>query len=259
MGREVKRVAIDLQFQLNQTWPGYINPHKFPQCPDCEGRGTSASYRALETIVRLLMLAGQNSAERPKDFKPNGRSQNLGGKMFPHPWLTELSCWPIDDPGEDLHLITTGLCRQFPAGRIFGHDSVDQWKAMKAIVTAAGQDPDNWGSCKACNGQGWDRSRKAEYDAYEAWERVEPTPGEGYQIWETVSEGSPITPVFASPEDLALYCSNNRVNAGGGEAISYERWLAFISGPGWAPSFFVGSGGIQSGVSAVTRENDAVA
>ena len=258
MGREVKRVALDLQFQLNEVWPGYISPHECPQCPECEGRGTNASYRALDTIVRLLLLAGANSAERPKDFKPNGRSQNFGGKLYPHPWLVELSCWPIDDPGDELHLLTTALCGR-EASRPFGHDALDQFNAIRSIVKAAGQDPETWGICKACNGQGWDQSRKAEHDAHEAWERVEPTPGDGYQIWETVTEGSPITPVFASPEDLALYCSNNRVNAGGGQTLSYERWLAFITGPGWAPSFVAGSGRIQSGVAAVTRENNGVA
>ncbi len=38
------------------------------------------------------------------------------------------------------------------------------------------------------------------------WQPTEPPTGEGYQLWETVSEGSPISPVFASTEALAAWC-----------------------------------------------------
>lgn len=34
-------------------------------------------------------------------------------------------------------------------------------------------------------------------------ERREPPSGEGWQVWETVSEGSPVTPVFPTAESLA--------------------------------------------------------
>lgn len=36
----------------------------------------------------------------------------------------------------------------------------------------------------------------------------EPPKGEGYQLWETTSEGSPISPVFASAEELAAWCES---------------------------------------------------
>lgn len=78
------------------------------------------------------------------------------------------------------------------------------------------------------------------------WERIEPPAGEGYQCWETVTEGSPISPVFATPEELAVYMVNNPWNTC--DSSDYGTWLRFIQGPGWAPSFVIGSNGVQSGV-----------
>lgn len=37
------------------------------------------------------------------------------------------------------------------------------------------------------------------------WERTEPPTGDGWQLWETVSEGSPVTPVFPTAEALAAF------------------------------------------------------
>lgn len=79
-------------------------------------------------------------------------------------------------------------------------------------------------------------------------EVIEPPAGEGYQIWETVSEGSPISPVFATPEELAHYMAGNPQSADKGS--SFESWTAFIRGTGWAPTMVAGPGGIRTGPDA---------
>ena len=70
--------------------------------------------------------------------------------------------------------------------------------------------------------------------------------GDGYQIWETVSEGSPITPVFATPEELATWCVENDTGeyglAGPGPRPSYEDWLEFIQVTKWVPSGHITGG-----------------
>ena len=43
------------------------------------------------------------------------------------------------------------------------------------------------------------------YQTEEEEEAYDPPEGEGYQVWETVSEGSPVSPVFASAEELVEY------------------------------------------------------
>lgn len=43
------------------------------------------------------------------------------------------------------------------------------------------------------------------FDWWYSEARADPPSGDGYQLWETVSEGSPVSPVFASWEDFANY------------------------------------------------------
>ena len=71
---------------------------------------------------------------------------------------------------------------------------------------------------------------------YRPWEDHEAT---WFQLWETVSEGSPVTPPFATKEELVTYLAEHgdewdekRGNPGWG----HERAKAFVEA-GWAPSF----------------------
>ena len=113
-------------------------------------------------------------------------------------------------------------------------------------------DPAN--DCPRCDGNGmvwvWPEDRAA----FEAWEPTPPPSGEGWQMWETTSEGSPISPVMETPEDLARWLDNNRASAFADQSATYEQWLAMIGGPGWAISAVgtVGPGGVSivSGVAA---------
>lgn len=132
-----------------------------------------------------------------------------------------------------------------------GHDSFNCWLVVSAEARRLGL-PTN---CSSCGGGGnlW----RSEEDrlACEAWERTEPPAGEGYQIWETVSEGSPISPVFSQPEHLADWMATH--SRGVDSGTTYAAWLAFIQGPGWAPSFVHDATGLHSGVRAVTKRGDA--
>jgi hypothetical protein len=84
------------------------------------------------------------------------------------------------------------------------------------------------------------------------WEKTEPPEGDWYQMWETVSEGSPMSPPFATPEELAAYMVKHHWKTD--EGTTYEQWLKFINGPGWAPSmvghYENGKMVLQSGVEA---------
>jgi len=42
-------------------------------------------------------------------------------------------------------------------------------------------------------------------DCATGWKPTEPPAGPGWQLWETVTEGSPITPVFATQEGLVQH------------------------------------------------------
>lgn len=72
-----------------------------------------------------------------------------------------------------------------------------------------------------------------------------------YQMYEDTTEGTPISPVFATPEEVARYCADHNVSAFAGQTASYESWLRIARG-GYAPSaVMLGDGRIVSGVEGI--------
>lgn len=51
-----------------------------------------------------------------------------------------------------------------------------------------------------------------------------------FQMYETTSEGTPISPVFATREEVARWCADNNASAFGDMTMSYEEWLAVAGG-----------------------------
>ena len=124
----------------------------------------------------------------------------------------------------------------------FGHDAINCWVCVKAKAKRLKYPT----SCAVCKGEGslWD-SPENKHRA-EHWKQLEPPTGDGYQMWETVSEGSPVSPVFATPEELARYLADSKESS-----ANYEQWLAMIHGPGWAMSAVsTPEHGFQTGVQA---------
>lgn len=232
MGRELKRVPLDFHWPLNEIWHGFINPHdaKSHKCTACDGSGETTASRRLGDLVSLLMLSGSDS---------------LRGKC--HPYFNEAPLYHTKGKvcGPDMGELTTALAGR--AASFMGHDSCDKWSARKKILAAAGL-PDEWGTCQECAGEGTVWDSPADKQAYDDWEQSEPPTGEGYQIWETVSEGSPISPVFATPEELAKYMAGTQWGADRGS--SFETWLKFINGPGWSLTMVIDSDGIKTGPEA---------
>ena len=72
----------------------------------------------------------------------------------------------------------------------------------------------------------------------------------GWCMYETCSEGTPISPVLGSPEELARWLTDNGASAFGYSTATYEQWLNVCRG-GWAPSAVAMPGvGLVSGVAA---------
>lgn len=129
----------------------------------------------------------------------------------------------------------------------FGHDSINAHVCIRARCEREGYPVE----CDVCKGHGniW-QPPEAEQWA-EEWEKQEPPAGEGYQIWETVSEGSPISPVFSDPRILAEWMSNQ---PGAAQEMTADQWLKWIVGPGWSPSGVMVNGVYKDGVSAMVEE-----
>lgn len=227
MGREVKRVPVGWDWPIGKLWSGYVNPHYIP-CSDCES-GYSRAYDWLNEVMTaaLRRMADPNA---PADCKAlyaalcddQGRGNSRKGET--DPW----SAW---------HTVSRTL------GRLAGLPSEEC-----DYQTHPRDRPADWRSCPTCGGS---NVRPDSFDAYHAWQREGPPKGDGWQLWSTTTEGHPMTPAFATPEELARFCADNRVSTFGPETADYSTWLAFIAGPGWSPSMVSGPGGVMSGVEAV--------
>lgn len=71
-------------------------------------------------------------------------------------------------------------------------------------------------------------------------------------MYENTSEGTPISPAFATPEELARWLADNQASAFGGDGADYEHWLA-VAKNGWAPSMVIANGRMMSGVEAMAE------
>ncbi len=78
-----------------------------------------------------------------------------------------------------------------------------------------------------------------------------------YQMYESVSEGTPISPVFATLEELAHWLADNKANAGMGRTATYEQWLS-VCKAGFAPTMVTETGKdgaqIMSGVEFMGKQ-----
>lgn len=243
MSRKVKRVPLDFDWPLNEVWEGYIYKGPNRPCPAGCDNGHTVAGQYLESIVRLLLLAGSDVATRPEEPV--------------HPWLLNIPFGGGKKPTPDMIELTTGLAGRSPVDRVIGHDSLDVYTTSRTIIRAAGLVPYSdsedgkgaWGICQTCFGHTGHPDDRA---AIEAFERTEPPVGDGWQMWETVSEGSPISPVFSTPEELAEWLSQN--NRGVDVGTTKEQWLRMIHvGSSFASFVSYGNDGpLVTGVQAIS-------
>lgn len=104
-----------------------------------------------------------------------------------------------------------------------------------------------WG----CSGDAWDHigmpPRREEH--MPDWPRQVCT---HYQMYENTSEGTPISPVMETPEELARWLADNGVSSFVDMTATYEQWLPICKG-GWAPSMVISCGEMKSGVEAIVE------
>ena len=69
----------------------------------------------------------------------------------------------------------------------------------------------------------------------DGYPKLEPPAGDGWQLWETVTEGSPISPVFPTAEGLVDWLCSPAYNWGISGPMQREQAQRFVQA-GWAPS-----------------------
>ncbi len=87
-------------------------------------------------------------------------------------------------------------------------------------------------------------SRPSPDDYMPDWPEAERT---HLMMYEDTTEGTPISPAFATPEELARWLADNNASSFGDSTATYEQWLSLCN-RGWAPSMVVSGGQIMSGV-----------
>lgn len=116
------------------------------------------------------------------------------------------------------------------------------------------------------DGKTWVPKEERHTGRYSEWCGIRPSPDDFMPDWpeeqrthlmmyENTSEGTPISPAFETPEDLARWLTDNEASAFGNSTATYEQWLAVAKG-GWAPSAVVQNGEFKPGV-AILTETDA--
>lgn len=292
MGRELKRVALDFNWPIDKTWEGYVNPHHVAvKCEHCDGSGYSPGAKKLSDqwygyvpfrpedrgsapyapTYPVIWEFAKRNVERTPDFYGSGdpaimrEASRLAG-MWNKQWCHHLNADDVAAlvEADRLHDLThtwergRGWQKKDPpvmptpqqvndwSMSGMGHDSINQWVCIKAECKRLGISK----TCAHCDGEGEVWPSPEAKQRYDDWSPTEPPAGDGYQIWQTVTEGGPISPVFSTPEDLAKHMATTRWGADRG--TPYETWLAFIRGPGWAPSMVMDGGKMMSGVEAVS-------
>lgn len=274
MGRELRRVPLDFNWPLEKVWDGFLNPFsdQATQCPQCEGTGYSPVARLLKdcwygrapfkptdrgsryflpTDEAVLSRAKRNIRGRSRKIDIEREAERLC-EIYNDRWEHHLNS---DDVAA--LLAADRLCdltRDKPAGYKPTPEEVNRWSILTMghdctncciVIGAECKRLGHPEGCDHCGGEGTLWPSEKIKSQWEQWEETPPPTGDGYQLWETISEGSPISPVFAEPEALAEWLATSpdypgRRNDAG---TTKEQWLRFIHGPGWAPSGVLISGG----------------
>jgi hypothetical protein len=166
---------------------------------------------------------------------------------FTHTWTREAGWRPIEPPP----VVTADDVNAWSLSGM-GHDGINQSICVRARCEREGFAVE----CPACEGHGDSWPSKAHEALYESWQDIAPPTGDAYQMWETTSEGSPISPPFATPEDLARWLADTGASAMGGQGASYESWLRVCRG-GYAPSMVAVDGVMTSGVEGLGQADPA--
>jgi hypothetical protein len=232
MSREVRRVPLDFDWPIDKTWAGYLRPDQYDgdPCRDCANGGTDA-FEWLQAVAYVI-------AGLADDANDEARGRPM------HPYLTPLREISYNRakgrPGPQFAEFANGIApetRPSFLGR-------DVYGTLRALIKAAGL-PEEWGTCPTCDGHGSIERYPGQRAEAEAWEATEPPTGEGWQYWETVSEGSPISPVFATADELSVWLQTD-YHWGASGPLTKEQADNMVR-VGWAPSGIIDATGVHAG------------
>lgn len=267
MGREVRRVPLDFDWPLDKVWEGYLMPDHLNEtpCPDCrhDGERPTGYSREADAISntfyphQIVHAGAWPGAHLHADrlswcdklgqaevdmLVAEGRLRELRDRQ-PTPdnprnweWVT------VPRTAAEVNASNRPRARQQPSyNRHLDHDGINRALLVRFRCAQLGIQLE----CPTCGGRAGLESYEGQRAEAEAWEPTEPPTGKGWQLWETVSEGSPISPVFPTADALAQWMSDPER---GDSWVPEETARKFIN-DSWAPTGAVTSDrGVVSGV-----------
>lgn len=121
-----------------------------------------------------------------------------------HPTATEVNAWSLSGTGHD------GI----------NHHVCVEARCLREAVPCV---------CCRCAGSGLVYPTPEIKQQHDDWLETSPPVGDGYQLWEDVSEGSPVSPVFASLDELCAWCADHATTFAHFRATAVE-WREMLDG-----------------------------
>jgi hypothetical protein len=209
MSREVRRVPLDFNWPIGEVWEGYQMPDRLRgnRCTDCVNGTTPAACWLYKLAGRIDMLGEDVGAQQlGRNMHPYlARDMDAATTGFINENDRKVSDPSVVRPGADILDLLAGLTGEPPEYHKSWFRGGMGHKVGHAIISAAGLDPRTWGVCPTCEGCGSVEKYPGQRAEADAWAQTGPPTGEGWQFWETVSEGSPVSPVCATADDLITW------------------------------------------------------
>jgi len=190
--RTLKRVPLDFDWPLGQEWEGYVNPHKTLDCPSCDMTGYNEATRG---------IASKGFDEFTQDEVDA---------------LAKVERLRSNDTDTPLENPTAEKVNVLHKAGLIKIDEMVRYVLLKARAERFGV----YGYCPECDGSREVFEDEETKRLHHSWKEYEPPIGEGWQLWETVSDGSPLSPAFASVEELADWSAKNDSSG-----LNREQWL----------------------------------
>ncbi|WP_063764786.1 hypothetical protein [Streptomyces sp. NRRL F-5053] len=210
--------------------------HNVSHAPDFYGTGEAAIVREGQRLAELWNRQWSHHLTQD-DVNALVAAGRL--KEFTHTWNPE-DGWQAIEP----RVVPTAEQINEWSLSSRGHDEIN----ARVVIRNRCEHEGFHYTCPNCQGHSTLEKYTGQRAEAEAWEPTDPPEGEGWQLWETFSEGSPISPVFASVDGLAGWMSDPER---GDQWVPAETARKFIDASG-APTGIGSPGrGYVSGVEAV--------
>lgn len=219
MGRKLMRVPLDFDWPLNMNWKGYINPYRPQECKACEGSGQNPETKQVADDFYDFARTGRRwcdaiTQDEVDALVAKERLWDFWRRVGPNGW-EDIDPRPV---------VTAEMVNAASrSNREAVHDGINRWILVETRAHRLGV----YGDCRYCKGEGCIWQSPEVRALHEAWEDFDPPKGDGFQLWQTTSEGAPVSPVFATLDDLCAWCSTGATTFGSARATA-AQWRSML-------------------------------